>query len=304
MPTFRKLGLVYAPNGSAPWARQAAMLPTPLMLDEHRVRVYFASTDEHTVGRVGFVELDVRRPLDVLRESSAPVLDIGVPGAFDDNGVNPCCLVQDGAELRLYYVGYQLHRKIPYTLFTGVAVSRDGGETFERRSQAPVLDRTDGELFFRTAPFVAKEGAHWRVWYIAGAGWTQLGGRTQPLYSLHTLTSPDGLSFQGRGQELLAPRTPDEIGFGRPFFRSTAQGHELYYSVRSPTGYRLGFARSADRLHFERADDALVLEGATAAWESEMTCYSALVETRHSTLMLYNGNGYGRTGFGAAVLER
>lgn len=303
MPRFKRLGLVYCPEGSQSWARQAAMLPTPLMLDEHRLRVYFASTDEKNVGRLGYVELDVREPRNVLEVAREPVLDIGRPGTFDDNGVNPSFVVRVGERLRMYYIGYQLHRQVPYTLFTGVAESTDGGETFERRSEVPILDRCDGELFFRTAPCVLPDGSGWRMWYIAGSGWTDLGGRTQPIYGLHTITSADGLHFVGPGQKLLEPQLPVEIGFGRPFIRAGTRGAEMFYSTRRPTGYGLGYAQSPDCQVWTRRDAELHFEGVPEPWESEMMCYSAIVETRSATLMLYNGNGYGRTGFGVAVME-
>lgn len=303
MPGFRKLGLVYSPDGSREWARQAAMLPTPLMLDEHRLRVYFASTDAMNIGRIGYVELDVRDPTRILDEAKEPVLDIGRPGAFDDNGVNPSSIVRVGDRLRLYYVGYQLHRQVPYTLFTGLAESSDGGKSFHRYSEAPILDRCDGELFFRTAPFVQRDENGWKLLYIGGSDWTAVDGRSKPIYGLRAIRSDDGLRFPGKGNELMAPRLPDEIGFGRPFVRSTPSKFELFYSVRTPKTYRLGYARSRDGSNWERADHDLRFSGAVQDWETEMTCYAVVVDTKFGVLMLYNGNGYGRTGFGIAVLE-
>ena len=38
-------------------------------------------------------------------------------------------------------------------------------------------------------------------------------------------------------------------------------------------------------------------------WDSEMICYPYVFEHRGRFFMLYNGNGYGKTGFGVAVLE-
>ena len=301
---WRRLGLVYAPDGSQWWARQHAMLPTPLMLDDTRLRVYFASTDENIVGRVGFLELDVREPTKVLRLTTEPVLDIGRAGAFDDSGVNPSCAVWAGDELRLYYVGYQLQRRIPYTLFTGCAVSRDGGEHFARLSEVPLLDRSDGEEFFRSAPFLRREAEGWRLWYIAGGSFADVAGKAQPLYDIRTLTSSDGITFAGPSGEVLTPRRPDEIGFGRPFVTDRDGGAlDLNISVRSASGYRLGYAQSRDGGSWERDDSKFEMTGPVESWESEMTCYSAIVKTRHGTLMFYNGNGYGRTGFGVARAE-
>jgi hypothetical protein len=35
-----------------------------------------------------------------------------------------------------------------------------------------------------------------------------------------------------------------------------------------------------------------------------MICYPAVFELNGNTYMLYNGNGYGKTGFGIAILEK
>ena len=38
-------------------------------------------------------------------------------------------------------------------------------------------------------------------------------------------------------------------------------------------------------------------------WDSEMICYPYVFDHGRNRYMLYNGNGYGKTGFGLAVLE-
>lgn len=92
------------------------------------LRVYFGSRDDKGVGRIGYADLDPRDPTRILRHSAKPVFDIGRPGCFDDNGVLPTCAIWRGSELWLYYAGYQLGVKVRYVLFSGLAISRDGGE--------------------------------------------------------------------------------------------------------------------------------------------------------------------------------
>ena len=124
---WRKLGLLWAPDGRLPWAHSHAMLPTPMRLADGRLRILLGVCDANIVSRVGWIEIHEKDPRRVINVAQEPVLDIGAPGHFDDNGVNPCCAVTlpDGS-VRLYYVGYQLQRNIPYTLFTGSAPSTPG----------------------------------------------------------------------------------------------------------------------------------------------------------------------------------
>jgi predicted GH43/DUF377 family glycosyl hydrolase len=300
---WRKLGLLYGPRGERDWALSHAMPPTPLLLSDDVVRLYVAHADENTVGRVGYLDVALADPARVLALAEQPVLDIGEPGTFDDNGVSPCCMVPCGGTLRMYYAGIQLQRKIPYTLFIGLATAAHPDGPFTRVSGAPILDRVDGEMFFRTAPFVMQDGGLWRMWYIAGSGWVQGNEKELPHYSLHHIVSDDGVTWSGRGTECLAPREPDEIGFGRPFIIRQGVQYRMWYSIRTIAGYRLGYATSPDGLRWTRRDDEVGIGLSQAGWDSEMLCFAAVVAHRGRWLMFYNGNGNGRTGVGVAVSE-
>ena len=161
---WEKQGRIYVPDGSQAWARKYAFPPVPHAVSEGVLRIYCTFCDENTVGRTGWVEVDADNPSTVLRVSERPVLDIGQPGAFDENGLLPTSLVTVGDELYMYYVGYQLGYKVRYFQFQGLAVSRDGGESFERYSRAPIIDRSDKELVNRTSAFVLREGDIYRMW--------------------------------------------------------------------------------------------------------------------------------------------
>src|SRR5436309_8823016 len=89
MIRWRKLGLVWRPGGGRWWARAYAHMPTPELIDERTLRVYFAALDDAKFGRPGWVDLDARDPTRVLREAEEPLLDLGEPGTFDDSGVVP-----------------------------------------------------------------------------------------------------------------------------------------------------------------------------------------------------------------------
>ena len=302
---WRKLGRIHVPEGSAPWARAHAMIPTVLDRGDGLLRVFFASTDENTVGRLGYVDVDACDPTQVERIGQDPVFGIGNPGCFDDNGVNPSCIIRDGDSLRLYYVGYQLHRQVPYTLFTGLAESVDEGESFQRMSRAPVLDRTDSELYFRTAPCVRYENGRWRMWYIGGSGWRDVNGQTKPTYDLRHTESNDGITWSAASTLCLAPAgSDDEFGFGRPFVLFEHGRFRMWYSIRGHAGYRLGYAESDDGLKWDRLDHSVGIGLSDTGWDSEMICYGAIQDTPSGRYMFYNGNGYGRSGLGVAILDQ
>jgi hypothetical protein len=67
-------------------------------------------------------------------------------------------------------------------------------------------------------------------------------------------------------------------------------------------GYRLGYAESEDGYTWQRYDENLNLTTSTTGWDSEMMGYPAFVSTKYGAYLFYNGNEYGKYGFGYAKL--
>jgi hypothetical protein len=301
---WRKLGLLYAPDGCETWARSHAMIPTPLCLSDDFIRLYVSHLDDRSVGRIGYIDVRASDPTRPLAIAAQPVLNIGAPGTFDDNGVVPSCIMRSATGLRLYYSGFQIQTKIPYTIFSSVAAADTLGKAFSRASAAPLLDRTGSELFFRAAPFVMHDQGGWRMWYIGGSDWTENGeGKLLPRYSLRHTRSHDGLDWRNPSVECMAPNGDEEIGFGRPFILRQRAVYHMWYSIRRRSGYGLGYAESTDGLSWVRKDEAVGIDCSDSGWDSEMICYTAIVPANGRWLMFYNGNGYGRTGVGVAVSD-
>ena len=297
-----KRGLIYAPSGERWWARSYATIPTAEQIDERVLRVYFASLDEHLRGRIGYVEVDARDPSRVLRESAEPVLDIGPPGLFDDAGVNPSCVVRVAGKRYLYYIGWQRCATVPYMLFAGLAVADEEGR-FEKLQRVPVLDRTSGEPFLRSATSVLGAGDSFQAWYVSGLGWEEITGKRYPTYTIRYAESVDGVHWQSRSEPCLS-LTGDEFGFGRPWVLRERDKYCMWYSIRSRSApYRIGYAESRDGVRWLRKDDEAGIERSEEGWDSEMICYPCVLDVAGKRYMFYNGNQYGATGFGYAVLE-
>jgi hypothetical protein len=262
--------------------------------------------DDNGVGRVGYVDIDAQDPKRVLRVSEKPCLDIGGRGCFDDNGVLPSCFVQDAGRLYMYYNGFQLGVKIRYTIFSGLAVSDDGGETFRRVSRAAVLDRSDEERTFRAAPFALKENTTWRIWYPAGSDWVRLDGKEVPVVKMVYAESDDGIHWPDKGEICIDFRDDDEHGIGRPWILKDDGRYQMFYSIRikSRPGYSgLGYADSTDGVHWTRKDGDLGLDlGSGESFDSKMLRYGVPLRVEGRTLLFYNGNDFGKSGFGYAVL--
>lgn len=298
-----KHGVVWKPSGTQWWARTHATCPTPIWLDDRTLRVYVQCRDEHNVGRIGFVDLDPADPRKVIRESTEPVLDVGSPGSFDDNGVFQTSVVRvpDG-RLFMYYVGFELCHRIRYRLLTGLAISTDNGNTFQRAQATPVLERSPHEQFFRCGPWVEWEDDRFRMWYVAGSEWETIDGKQMPVYDIRYAESDDGLQWPAQGRIVMPVVLENEHGFGRPVVRRRPDGYRMFYSIRKrdPARYRLGYAQSRDGLAWHRLDADMGLQVTDGAWDGEATSYGIDIEAGGKTWLLYNGNDFGGTGFGIA----
>jgi len=301
---WRKMGRIYAPDGSLPWARKFAFPPTPYFLNEEVIRIYVAFCDEQMVGRIGYVDVSADNPLEVLRVSEQPVLNIGTPGAFDENGLLPTCIVEVDGKLYLYYVGYQLGLKVRYYQFEGLAISTDGGESFVRAQRVPVTDRTDQELLNRTSAFVRRRGACFQMWYVGGSEWTVIDGKPMPVYNIRYMESADGINWPAEGRVCVDYTGEGEYAFGRPFVVEENGRQLMFYSSRTRSkGYRIGYAESTDGQNWTRRDEGIGIDVSAGGWDSQMLAYACVVRHKDKVYMFYNGNNYGETGFGCAELE-
>lgn len=292
---WKRHGLVVRPTG-AWWMRSHAMIPTPDPLGGSLVRLYFSGRDERNRSHIGYAVIDLERPTDVLELTAEPVLAPGALGCFDDNGVSPSCLVRDGDRQLLYYIGWNPGSTVRLHLFGGLAASTDGGKSFQRLSQAPIIERTAVDPYLNTAPFVIRDGG-WRMYYVSGVGWVH---PDLPRYNIKLGRSDDGVKWRREGHVCIDFATPDETALARPFVVRDGDLYRMWFAFKGDA-YRIGYAESPDGERWDRADDRGGLEPSEHGWDSEMVEYAAVVRHGGVWFMFYNGNAYGRDGIGLAI---
>jgi len=296
---------LYLPDANLWWARNGyAFNPTVETSEDGVLRVYFAALDENNYGRIGFVELDADNPQTITRQPSEPVLDIGELGTFDDSGVNPSCAITVAGKRYLYYIGWQRSVRVPYMLFSGLAVSEDG-DSFTRHSRVPLFDRTEAEPFSRSAPCVLIENGKFRAWYWSCEHWSQEDDWLHYNNVIRYAESDDGLNWNSTDYICVAPEGPFDYTVGRPWVIKDANIYKMWYSIRSRAhvSYRIGYAESRDGLTWERKDGEVGISPSAEGWDSEMICHPCVVDVNGRRYMFYNGNHHGATGFGYAILE-
>lgn len=295
-----RLGKIFTTQGKFNWATNYALQPTPLVMKD-RVRVYVGLRDDEGVGRVGWVDLALNNPDQVIGFSEKPALDIGQPGAFDEFGVIPSAVIEHEGRIFLFYAGYQRGIKVRFLVFGGLAVSYDGGDTFSRVKKTPIFERTDNEVLFRVPHSVLKDEGKFRFWYGGGSRFEVGKEKTLPIYDVRYLESDTLATVPSDGQVCL--RTQEgEYRVGRPYV-IRRDGFKMFYGYSTEDcHYQLGMASSKNGLDWVREDDRLGLPLSDTGWDSTMMAYPAVFETDAGVFIIYNGNDYGYEGFGMAKL--
>ncbi len=299
---WERRGLVFAAPGVGK-LRSHAMLPTPLMMSD-RIRVFFSACDDDLRGRIYRIDLDRDDPRRIICCDTMPVLDVGPLGSFDSDGVNPSQIVKRDGMLFLYYIGWQrISNAVPYTLFAGLAFSQDDGLNFRKLGSGQILHANTVERFFRTAPFVFQKPNGWGMIYIGGGEFFEgSDGKRLPSYSLCQARSADGITWNDQAfPTLLDPvRERGEIGFGRPVLWHEDGQASLIISLRTESGYTIKqVTKDIDmRRSILRWTEPLPIPA--EKWESAMTCFGAPCRSGNWEYLFYNGNQFGRSGFGVA----
>ncbi len=320
---WTKQGLIYKPDGSKPFSRTHAQVPFGFPMADS-LRVYFATRDENSSSATSFVELDSTDLSRVTYIHDKPCLTKGAVGMFDETGAMPSWFLpvrSDGSddEIWLYYTGWNKSETASYRLGIGLAISRDGGLTFERRYTGPLLDRSIYDPVWVAQPCVMRETAadgsvRWRMWYLSCTKIEVINNHPEPFYDVKYAESTDGIHWERTGHVCVGyDEFTDAIGRPTVYKETDADTgrdrYKMYFSYRNALNYRtdvarsyrIGYAESEDGLNWERRDARAGIERSAEGWDSQMMDYCHIVLHRDQWVMFYNGNGFGASGFGYAT---
>jgi predicted GH43/DUF377 family glycosyl hydrolase len=249
----------------------------------------------------------------VLRVSTKPLIALGNRGSFDEHGIFPISPLRVGSQIWAYTTGWTRRRAVATDSGIGLAISDDEGETFTKYSEGPVLGPSLYEPFLVSDGFVLRHEGQFHMWYIYGKRWIQAeeGSTPDRVYKIAHATSNDGRRWVPSGKQVIL----DWLGTDECQALPTVIQHDgrwlMVFCYREATdfrsnparGYRLGCATSNDLLSWAREDLTLAGDSRPTSWDTDMQCYPHLVRVGERLCLLYNGNEFGRYGFGLAELS-
>ena len=138
------------------------------------------------------------------------------------------------------------------------------------------------------------------MWYGTHQSWGA--AKSDMSHAIRAARSTDGIAWRRQAAPCVPPEG-DEIATVRPtVVAEPGGGCTMWFARRTEAGpYRLGRAVSADGGHWQRAEAGLDAE--PDGWEGGALTYPAAFDLCGRRWLLFNGAGYGATGFGLAVWE-
>lgn len=294
-----------------------AQSPQTLLLSD-RVRIFFSSrkTDPANgkfISHICWVDFDHAFE-NSMGYNSSEVIALGELGCFDEHGIFPISITQADDRILAYTCGWNRRSSVSVDTATGLAESFDGGKTFVKFGHGPVLAASIHEPMLVGDSFVRKFNGTWHMWYIFGQRWLPATEHEPParVYKIAQAHSADGINWnKNDGVAIIPDLLHANECQALPSVAYHNGKYHMVFCFREATdfrtnparGYRLGYAWSIDLNHWHRDDSFVSLESTDDDWDANMRCYPHFFVLNGKLHLLYNGNQFGKLGFGLAILE-
>ena len=291
------------------WMNSHAQCPTAVLLKD-RIRVYFSARLKNQQSLPVYIDLNCFDLSDIINICKEPVLKFGRKGTFDENGIIPSYLIEISNKLYFYYAGWSQCKNVPYKNFTGLAISKDGGKTFKKYMEAPVFSLDKYNPMSATGPCIIKRENDYFAIYSTGIDWVEINGKLEHSYLLTYATSKNAIDWEGSGKIIIEPEKKS-FAHCKPAIIFERGMYHMWFSSRGShnfrkqgnESYRIGYAYSKNLTHWIRDDSKAGINVSDEGWDSEMICYPNIIKINKKYYMFYNGNGFGKSGFGYAEMK-
>jgi hypothetical protein len=289
-----------------------AKSPQAIVFDDY-IRIYYCATQKDTqdklLCRIFYVDF-TKDFSKIINHSNGEVISLGALGSFDEHGIFPFNVVKEKDKIRAYTTGWSRRVSVSVETAIGYAESFDGGESFVKNGDGPIVSTNLKEPFLVCDAFVYKENSTFYMFYIFGTKWSEETEIPERVYKIAMATSDDGINWIRNSKPIIQNFIGKDECQALPTVIKINSRYHMYFSYRHMTGFRnqkgkgyqLGYAYSDDLFHWIRDDENKGIELSASGWDSEMMCYPNIFSVDNEVYMLYNGNSFGKYGFGLAKL--
>lgn len=300
-----KKGRLFDPDQYYKGKFSHASLPTAVNIKANIFRIFFSSRDSNNISHIFYLDAEIDgENIKIINICNDPVLSPGELGSFDEHGVMPSSVIYNNTDnlYYMYYIGWQRLYSVPFNTNIGLALSKDL-RTFHKLYKVPIVPVSNEAPFLNTSPFVMYDEGLYKMWHVGGIKWIKTAKGVKHFYNIRFAISVDGIHWK-KEDVAIDFKYPHEYAISRPSVVKEDGIYKMWYSFRaSPFGetYRIGYAESIDGKIWIRKDELSGIDISEDGWDSEMICYPFVFIHSNKKYLLYNGNGYGKTGFGYAI---
>ncbi len=301
------MGLIYVPSGEG-FFKTHATRPIPFQINHNILRLYFSSRHSDDMPYPTYIDIDLECPSRVLHINQTPMMLLGRTGTFDDSGITPTCILRHGLTERMYYVGWKRRRYgVSIEASIGLAELLDNGDKLRRVFEGPILGQDKNHPLMTAAPFVLFDADKFKMWYCSGTEWRMMGDNPEPIYTVYYAESDDAINWKPYNKPVINYKYDGEV-ISAPWVIKIRDRYHMWYSTRGSQdkeqkNFVIGYAESADGIHWTRMDEMAGIERSSEGWDSEMICYPSFFAYKENMFMFYSGNNVGKGGIGYAVSE-
>lgn len=297
---WNKLGQIFTVSSSCKKIISHASNPLAIHLNDDVFRMFYSGRNNSNKSSISFVDIDIVT-LENVNNPDEVVFSYGNEESFYSHGVSiGNCYNQNNKEYILF-MGWQLKKGEHWRGDVGRLELIDNKKLLLDPIH-PFMEIDEEDKISLSYPWVMFHEGIYKMWYGSTIDWTS--ENEEMIHVIKYATSIDGDNWKKHGIAI-----PYEIGVAQAFSKPSVliddTGYHMWYSYRSGDGtaYRIGYSHSIDGIHWERKHDEVGIDVSKKGWDSEMICYPFIFEHKKNKYMLYNGNGYGKSGFGIAKFE-
>lgn len=301
MQNWRKIGQVFFVNNNNPFLLTHGANPVAVHLNNDDFRIFYSGRNIDNKSSVGFVDLNIEN-LKIINYPKKPIITFGAEGTYYSHGISLGNIYEVNGNKFLLFMGWQYPENAHWRGVIG-KLQLIRNDVFFVDTTTPFLSIDAEDSISLSYSFVLFHERIYKMWYGSTITWDA--GNQEMIHVIKYATSTDGVNWLKHGIAI-----PYDVNVAQAFSKPSVvidkNGYHMWYSYRDGKGtsYRIGYAFSIDGTTWERKQKESGIDISTNGWDSEMICYPFVFDHKGKRYMLYNGNGYGKTGFGLAILEQ
>lgn len=297
---WKKIGKIYELNVKNDFLVSHTSNPIAIQTSNDVFRIFFSGRNANNKSSIGYFDYNITTNI-IINTCKKPIFTYGENNSYYSHGLSLGNHYEFANNIYVSFMGWEIPNNGHWRGSIGL-LRLINIEKMIIASISPLLQRDSADPLSFSYPWIMNDNNILKMWYGSTQSWDSCNG--EMIHPIKLAISSNGNNWKKIGNAI-----PYKIGvaqaFSRPSVLKNNFGYHMWYSFRPGTGktYRIGYSHSSDGLIWDRVNDAGI-DVSQSGWDSEMICYPFVFRHNYNTYMLYNGNNFGKSGIGLAILEQ